>query len=275
MKTLKYILITFCVINLSCKNANENGDISGTKSENTSTQKFINKNDLERIEPPNWWIGFENDTLQLLVKHENISNYSPSISYEGVSIEDVSKGDNSRNYLFIDLILSETTSAGKFNIKFRNENDEELIATYELKERKKPADDYIGFNSSDAIYLITPDRFANANTANDTPLDMEGWPELLERTIDRSNDYARHGGDIQGITNYIDYISKLGFTAIWPQPMLTNNMKSGSYHGYAITDLYEIDPRFGTLAEYQELSQKLKAKRYETYYGPSRQSLRA
>ncbi len=260
MKTTKYILIIFCVINLSCKNSNSNSAASNEKSEKNGSQTFIDQNDIERIEPPYWWVGFENDSVQLLVKHENISNYTPSISYNGVSIENVSKGDNSKNYLFIDLILNETVSTGKFNIHFQNEDDDELIATYELKKRKKPATEYVGFNSSDAIYLITPDRFANASTANDTPLAMEGSPELLERTIDRSNDYSRHGGDIQGITNHIDYISDLGFTAVWPQPLLTNNMKNGSYHGYAITDLYEIDPRFGTLAEYQELSQKLKAK---------------
>ena len=126
--------------------------------------------------------------------------------------------------------------------------------TYELKTREKPAEDYIGFNSSDAIYLITPDRFVNANPKNDI------FENLKEKTIDRSDDYARHGGDIQGITTQLDYIHNLGFTAVWPQPLLTNDMKQGSYHGYAVTDLYQIDPRFGTLEEYQDLSQKLKSK---------------
>ncbi|BAO76004.1 neopullulanase [Winogradskyella sp. PG-2] len=234
-----------------------------TNTENTtsvSNESFVEINDIKKIEPPNWWIGFKSDSLQLLVKHPSISDYKPSITYSGLSIENVTKGNNSNNYLFIDLVISETTSAGKFNINFKNDKGEELIATYELKERIKSAEDYIGFDSSDAIYLITPDRFVNGITANDTPLGIEGHPEMLETTTDKTNDYARHGGDIAGVTKYIDYIHDLGFTAVWPQPLLTNDMHQGSYHGYAVTDLYQIDPRFGTIEEYKDLSVKLKEK---------------
>ncbi|WP_299225730.1 glycoside hydrolase family 13 protein [uncultured Psychroserpens sp.] len=256
MKKVSNIVLSFLlVLSMSCSERSSNDD-----NRSTFDTEFIDQKDIERIEPPNWWIDFENDTLQLLVKHDGISDFKPSISHNGVSILKVTKSDNSDNYLFIDLLISETASAGTFNIKFENENSKELVDLYQLKERKKPASDYVGFNSTDAIYLITPDRFANANTNNDSPLAMEGQPELLDRVIDRSNDYARHGGDIQGITAHVDYISDLGFTAIWPQPLLTNNMQKGSYHGYAVTDLYQIDPRFGTLEEYQYLSQKLKDK---------------
>ncbi|WP_033959989.1 glycoside hydrolase family 13 protein [Psychroserpens jangbogonensis] len=256
MNKLIYLCFScLVVLSVSCKeNTSENSSIEKQQSE------FINQSNIERIEPPNWWTGFQNDKLQLLVKHNNIGDYTPSISYHGISIENVSKGDNSNNYLFIDLKISESASVGKFNIFFKSDSGEELIDVYELKERLKPAEDYVGFNSTDALYLITPDRFANANTNNDSPLAIEGQPELLERTIDRTNNYARHGGDIEGITLHLDYIHDLGFTAVWPQPMLTNNMKEGSYHGYAITDLYQIDPRFGTLKEYQNLSLKLKEK---------------
>ena len=256
MNKLIYLCFScLVVLSVSCKeNTSENSSIEKQQSE------FINQSNIERIEPPNWWTGFQNDNLQLLVKHNNIGDYTPSISYHGISIENVSKGDNSNNYLFIDLKISESASVGKFNIFFKSDSGEELIDVYELKERLKPAEDYVGFNSTDALYLITPDRFANANTNNDSPLAIEGQPELLERTIDRTNNYARHGGDIEGITQHLDYIHDLGFTAVWPQPMLTNNMKKGSYHGYAITDLYQIDPRFGTLEEYQNLSLKLKEK---------------
>ncbi|WP_299338905.1 glycoside hydrolase family 13 protein [uncultured Psychroserpens sp.] len=255
MKKLSYLFFScILVLGVSCKeNANSN-------TNEVVTSKLINKSDIERIEPPNWWIGFENDSLQLLVKHKNIGNYTPSISYRGVSIEKVSKGNNSNNYLFIDLVISESASPGTFNISFKNDNGDELIDVYQLKERVKPAEDYIGFNSSDAIYLITPDRFANANPDNDTPIAMEGQEGLLEKTVDRNDNYARHGGDIEGIINHLEYINDLGFTAVWPQPMLINDMKEGSYHGYAITDLYKIDPRFGTLGEYQKLSQKAKEK---------------
>ena len=214
-------------------------------------QTFINKNEVNRIEPPNWWTGFKSDSLQLLVHHTNISEYNPSINYRGVTIEKITKGDNSNNYLFINLKIT-NAKAGKFNINFKKDT-EELVATYELKERLKSSEDYIGFDSSDAIYLITPDRFANGNTNNDS---VEG---MLELAIDRADNYARHGGDILGIVNHIDYIKDLGFTAIWPQPMLTNNMRHGSYHGYAITNLYQVDPRFGTLQDYQNLSEKLQS----------------
>lgn len=254
MKKLIHLCFScLLVFSVSCKEKT-----SEDKASEGVTSELINQNDIQRIEPPNWWIGLKNENLQLLIKHDNIGDYTPSISHKGISIDKVSKGDNSNNYLFIDLKISESTSSGKFNIKFENDIGNELITVYELKNRLKPAEDFIGFNSADAIYLITPDRFVNANTNNDSPAAIEGQPELLERTIDRSNNYARHGGDIEGITQHLDYILDLGFTAVWPQPLLINDMKQGSYHGYAITDLYQIDPRFGTLREYQDLSMKLK-----------------
>jgi glycosidase len=208
---------------------------------------------VERIEPPNWWIGFKNSELQLLVKHPNISESIPEISYPGASIIEVHKAD-SPNYLFIDLNISETAKAGAFNITFKFQNGDNLIQTYELKSRDKPSEDYVGFDSSDVIYLITPDRFANANPKNDIDT------TLLEKIINRKDDYARHGGDIVGITNHLDYISDMGFTAIWPTPLLTNDMRRQSYHGYAMTDFYEIDPRFGTLEDYRELADKAREK---------------
>jgi glycosidase len=165
----------------------------------------------------------------------------------------VHKAD-SPNYLFIDLNISESAKAGQFNITFKFENGEDLVQTYELKKREKSAEDYVGFDSSDVIYLITPDRFANANPSNDIDT------TLLEKTINRKNDYARHGGDIKGITKHLDYISDMGFTAIWSCPLLTNDMPRASYHGYAMTDFYEVDPRFGTLEEYKELADKAREK---------------
>ncbi|WP_233702659.1 glycoside hydrolase family 13 protein [Hyunsoonleella flava] len=221
--------------------------------EDGATNAIVEKNDIQRIEPLNWWVGFKNPSLQLLVHQPNISEWTPNISYQGVSIEKVHKAD-SPNYLFIDLNIAETTKPGQFNIVFKKENSEDLIHTYELKPRQKPADDFIGFDSSDAIYLITPDRFANSNPENDIMKSMK------DTSLDRTDGYARHGGDIKGITNNLDYIQDLGFTAIWPCPLLTNDMPQGSYHGYAITDYYEIDPRFGTMEDYLELSSELSEK---------------
>ena len=246
MKTLKQILIVLFIINVSCKEK--------TSEENIVFETVTEiKNDIQRLEPPNWWIDFKNQNLQLLVKHPNIGSATPKISYHGVSLEKYHKAD-SPNYLFLDLDISETAKAGKFNIRFKQEDGSELIQTYELKTREKSAEDYIGFDSSDAIYLITPDRFANANSKND---EEQG---LLQQGIDRTDGYARHGGDLQGITENLDYVENLGFTAIWPCPVLINDMPTGSYHGYAMTDFYKVDPRFGTLEEYKKLADELNAR---------------
>ena len=208
---------------------------------------------IDRIEPPNWWIGLKNEKLQLLVHHPNIGNSTPTISYSGVTLESVHKAD-SPNYLFLDLILSNTVKAGTFDITFRFQDETELKVSYELKERQIPSEEFNGFDSSDVVYLITPDRFANGDESNDV------FPNLKEKTINRDDDYARHGGDIKGIIDHLDYIDQLGFTAIWSSPLLLNDMPQGSYHGYAITDYYKVDPRFGTLTEYIQLSHNMKEK---------------
>ncbi|MBA4153206.1 glycoside hydrolase family 13 protein [Flavobacterium sp.] len=205
---------------------------------------------VNRIEPPNWWVGFKNENLQLLVHHPNIGTTIPKISYPGVSIIKVNQA-KSPNYLFIDITIDKSAKPGTFNIVFEPEKGKKIIQSYELKAKSKPSEDFIGFNSSDVIYLITPDRFANGNDANDVVKTMK------ETTLDRTQNYKRHGGDLQGITNHVDYIKNLGFTAVWPTPVLTNDMKGGSYHGYAMTDFYQVDPRFGTLNDYKNLADKL------------------
>jgi len=223
--------------------------------EKTTTPEVVTevKNDIERIEPPHWWTGFNNTQVQLLVKHPNISEATPSINYAGVSIEKVHKAD-SHNYLFLDLNISESAKAGQFNIHFKFNEEKELVHTYEVKARVIEASDYQGFDSTDAIYLITPDRFANGNISNDIN------ESLKEKTIDRKDDYARHGGDLRGIIQHLDYIEAMGFTQIWSCPLLTNDMSRSSYHGYAMTDFYQVDPRYGSLEEYQELAAKAKEK---------------
>ena len=165
------------------------------------------ENDIERIEPPHWWAGLKNTELQLLVKEDRISMAVPEIAKEGITIKKVAKG-NSPNYLFIDLEIPKDIEPCRFNIVFKFQDGNVKTQTYELKERNRPAEDYVGFNSSDVIYLITPDRFANADPENDIV------PHLREKTIDRESDYARHGGDIKGMTQHLDYIDEMGFTAI-------------------------------------------------------------
>jgi glycosidase len=213
----------------------------------------LSNTSLERVEPSNWWVNFKDTSLQLLVKEPNIGNSVPSISYAGVTIQKVNKA-KSKNYLFIDLNIDRNTKPGKFDLLFTFEDGSKKTHTYQLKERQKPAEAYKGFDSSDAIYLITPDRFSNGDETNDIN------KNLKETSIDRTDGYKRHGGDLQGIINHVDYIADLGFTAVWPTPVLTNDMPKGSYHGYAITDYYQVDPRFGTLEDYKKLADDLRKK---------------
>ncbi|OZV69343.1 glycoside hydrolase family 13 protein [Winogradskyella aurantia] len=247
MKHIQFKLsICIMILMLSCKD-NVKSEMDTSQSEST----IEISNDIYKIEPPHWWTGFKNRQLQLLVKHDNIGNYTAQISHQGIALKQVHKAD-SPNYLFLDLEIAETATPGKFNIVFRINNKPELVQTYELKKRQIPSEEYVGFNSSDAIYLITPDRFANANPENDS------FEFLNEQGTDRTDGYARHGGDIQGITENLDYIKNLGFTAIWPTPLLINDMPKGSYHGYAMTDYYKVDPRFGTLDDYKTLADELR-----------------
>jgi neopullulanase len=254
----KIVFLLGVILFISC-NSNE--------TTNQQLKAAVSDQFLDRVEPTNWWVGMKNPNLQLLVHHPNISKYNVSINYSGVSIVKVTPSTKSKNYLFVDLTIHKTAKAGKFDLLFKNEGSEDLMHTYELKQREKPSDQYKGFDSSDAIYLITPDRFSNADVTNDNGSVNSKTNDtgtsvyfLKETTINRADDYARHGGDIKGITNHIDYIYDMGFTAIWSTPLLTNNMPRSSYHGYAITDLYEIDPRFGNLADYRALADKLREK---------------
>lgn len=202
-----------------------------------------------RVEPPNWWVDMEMNEIQLLVHAKDISSYEPQLNYKGVEITKIHKAD-SPNYLFLDVNISERAKAGTFEIKFKKKGSKNLGFDYELKSRQKPAEDYVGFNHTDVVYLITPDRFANGNPKNDVV------KNLKETKVNREDNYARHGGDIQGIMDHLDYISDMGFTSIWSSPLLTNDMENSSYHGYAITDFYEVDPRFGDLEQYKKLSKK-------------------
>lgn len=246
----KLLFAMLSIVTLSAFCNNDNGK---TQDVISSAKPIVEYNDMERVEPPNWWVGFKENRLQLLVKNENIGEAVPTIDYRGITIVKVHKAKSS-NYLFIDLVLDESTKPGIFNIVFTSKKGDTKKHTYEVKARNKSGEDYKGFKSSDAIYLITPDRFSNGDTTNDIV------SSLKEKTIDRENDYGRHGGDVKGITNHLDYIQEMGFTAIWPTPVLTNDMYKDSYHGYAMTDLYNIDPRFGTLKEYKTLSSKAEEK---------------
>jgi len=208
---------------------------------------------IHHIEPLNWWVGMKDPSLQLMVNGPGIASTQPVIRYPGVTIKSIKKGD-SNNFLFIHLMIDPQTKPGKFFISFNRDGKTVERLTYELKPRASNAKLLSGFNSSDVICLITPDRFANGDTANDVVAGMR------ESSIDRTKPGTRHGGDLRGMINQLDYLKNMGYTAIWPQPLLENDMPSYSYHGYSITNYYKVDPRFGRLEEYIELSQQAKAK---------------
>ena len=197
--------------------------------------------EIKRMEPTYWWVGMQNPELQLMIYGENISGSEVSIDYPGIKLKEVVNVENP-NFLFLYLNISKETAPGTLNIIFRK-GKETQVKTFELKERNRKAG-AAGFSPADVMYLITPDRFANADPSNDNLDDVK---------VDRSNPNARHGGDLRGIINKLDYIRDLGFTTIWLNPVLENKMPGGSYHGYAITDFYQVDPRFGSNEEYIEL----------------------
>lgn len=206
-----------------------------------------------RIEPSNWWVGMKDPNLQLLVHGNDIGKTKAVISYPGVTLKKSTKGD-SDNYLFLDLSIAKTAKAGTFPIHFMKDGKTQSTFNYTISSRTRNSTSYKGFDASDVIYLVTPDRFANGDTRNDER------DEMREKKLNRKDDYGRHGGDIRGMINALDYLRDMGFTALWPTPVLENNMNSSSYHGYAITDFYKVDPRFGTLEEYKELADKARQK---------------
>jgi len=206
---------------------------------------------VEKVEPTFWWVGMKNPNLQLLVYGKDIAKNQVSINYPGVKITKVNKVANP-NYLFIDLSIdSLVAKAGKFNITFLQNNKKFATYQYELKSREQASANREGFNSGDVIYEIMPDRFVNGDTKNDF---VKGYPD----GTDRQNPDARHGGDLQGIINNLDYISSMGYTALWLTPVVENNAASTSYHGYATTDYYKIDPRHGSNELYKKLAEECK-----------------
>ncbi len=207
---------------------------------------------LDKVEPSSWWVGFKNASLQLMVHGTRISETTPSIHYDGIELV-ASHSVENPNYLFLDLRLSSSVKPGTFDLIFKQNGKTVCVFPYELKSREKGSSERIGFNSSDVMYLLMPDRFANGDPSNDSKSDQ------LEKD-NRNDPNGRHGGDIKGISDHLDYIKENGYTAIWVNPVLENNMPRVSYHGYSTTDFYKVDPRFGTNADYQKLSLDAKKK---------------
>jgi len=194
---------------------------------------------LDHVEPMFWWVGMKNPKLQLLIHGKDISGYTATIDYPGVKLLESHKVENP-NYLFIDLEISADAKAGKFPINFTVNGKKVATYSYELKTRDASASRIQGVTDKDFIYLLMPDRFSNGDQSNDK---VKG---LREQTLNRDSMYYRHGGDIKGVINHFDYLKELGVTTVWMTPEIENDMKHASYHGYAATDHYKIDPRYGT-----------------------------
>lgn len=214
-----------------------------------SQYAFAQEINVSRVEPLNWWAGMNSPDLQLMVYGRNISAADVKVDYPGVQLISVSKVQNP-NYLFVDLKLGRDVKPGIFDIVFENGGKVVASWNYELKAREEGSADREGFGTSDVICLITPDRFVNGNPQND-------WVEGMKEKPDRGNRDGRHGGDIRGIINSLDYLQGMGFTAVWLNPVLENNMTRVSYHGYSTTDFYQVDPRYGSNEEYRELNDEL------------------
>lgn len=201
---------------------------------------------LERVEPPSWWVGMRQPRLQLMLYGQNIGRLKPALRHPGVRLLGSTRTDNP-NYLFVDLEIAPGARSGELLLRLLDDGDRTVLShRYPLLTRSPGSAQRQGFDSRDAIYLLVPDRFANGNTANDHD------PALGDR-LDRQDPGARHGGDIQGIVDRLDYIAGMGFTQIWPTPMLENRQPEYSYHGYSPTDLYRIDPRLGSNEDYRHL----------------------
>jgi glycosidase len=205
---------------------------------------------IDKVEPPFWWSGMQNTELQIMFYGKDIAQYQTSVS-NNVVIKNVVKTENP-NYVFV-TIDTKNVPASDLIFSFKSKNKTVFTQKYSLKQRKANSAQRESYDSSDLIYLIMPDRFANGNTANDN------HKETTEK-VDRNNGFGRHGGDIDGIIKNLDYIKELGATAVWSTPLCEDNDTKGSYHGYAQSDVYKIDPRYGTNEDYVHLSAELKKK---------------
>ena len=213
-----------------------------------SAQVSVNK-----IEPPHWWVNMSNDTLHLLIYGSDLRNVNVSIKQKGVEILDTRETINA-NYLFLDLLIDKNTKAGEFEITLKNKKKKTTIE-YELKSRDITKHQLMGLDQSDFIYLVMPDRFANGDTSNDIITGTN------QETLNRDSAFYRHGGDLQGVIDHINYLSELGVSALWLNPAEENDQPLESYHGYAITDHYNIDRRLGDNNLYKSMVDQLHAKK--------------
>lgn len=203
---------------------------------------------IDRIDPTDWFVGMKNPSLQLMVYGEGIRTADVTTDYPGVKVDSLVRLD-SPNYLLVYLNL-DGAKPGTMTLNFKNNGSTKKVK-YQLKAREMSGDKRMGFTNADVLYMLMPDRFADGSRKNNTVKTKYGYK------VDRSQPSLRHGGDLEGIRQHLDYFNELGVTALWFTPVLENdspdNGTQSSYHGYATTDYYKVDPRFGTNEEYRRL----------------------
>lgn len=202
---------------------------------------------IDRIEPTNWYVGMKNPSVQLMVYGKDIRSAEVSTNYPGVKIDSLVRLD-SPNYLLVYMNIKDA-QPGTMKLCFKTGKNKTNV-NYELKARDMKGEDRQGFTNADVLYMLMPDRFASSGKN----LEVKG---LNAYKVDRSQPSLRHGGDLEGLRQHLDYFTELGVTALWFTPVLENNSpdhgKTSTYHGYATTDYYRVDPRFGANADYRRL----------------------
>ena len=203
---------------------------------------------VTRIDPTDWYVGMKDASLQIMFYGNDLQGADVTTDYAGVSVDSVVSLPNT-HYLLAYLNLRDAKS-GTMTLKLTKGKTTTKVQ-YVLKEREMSGDKRMGFTNADVLYMLMPDRFANGNGKNDQIKGMNTY------VCDRTQPSLRHGGDLEGIRQHLDYFNQLGVTALWFTPVLENNSPDGrgfsTYHGYATTDYYQVDPRFGTNEEYRRL----------------------
>ena len=202
---------------------------------------------IDKVEPPFWYAGMHNPELQIMFYGKNIAENNVSVSNKMV-IKNIQKTENP-NYIFV-TVDTKNCKAQDYIFTFSKNNKVAFTKNYSIKQRRQNSALRKSYDASDVVYLIMSDRFANGNPSNDSD-------KSVTEKADRNNPGGRHGGDIEGMINHLDYLKELGVTALWPTPLCEDNDKNYSYHTYGQSDVYKIDPRFGTNEEYVKLSSEL------------------
>jgi len=222
-----------------------------------STAGWAKKPSVDRIDPPFWWVEMEMSTIELLIKGEELGSITEvTCEEEGLTVKKLDHFSNP-NYISVTLEIGRAVKPGTYTLNLVQDK-KKFPLEYTLRPRNVNPDEIPGLTSADFIYLIFPDRFSNGDPGNDKVSGMN------QTTVERDSSLERHGGDLQGIIDHMDYIRNLGVTALWINPVQENDQPFESYHGYAITDHYLVDPRFGTNELYRDLVKEGEKKKLKT-----------